>query len=38
MANDVSARFPIDFKRVYTAGLSGGARVAMGRCAGSTVL
>jgi dienelactone hydrolase len=29
MAVDVSKRFPIDSKRVYAAGMSGGARVAM---------
>src|SRR5205807_357211 len=29
MPSDVAARFSIDEKRVYTAGLSGGARVAM---------
>jgi poly(3-hydroxybutyrate) depolymerase len=30
MAVDVTSRFSIDEKRVYTAGMSGGARVAMG--------
>jgi poly(3-hydroxybutyrate) depolymerase len=29
MTADLTARFPIDLKRVYTAGMSGGARVAM---------
>jgi dienelactone hydrolase len=29
MATDVAARFPIDSRRIYTAGMSGGARVAM---------
>jgi predicted esterase len=29
MTEDVQARFPIDSKRVYTSGFSGGARVAM---------
>lgn len=29
MATDVAARFPVDSKRIYTAGMSGGARVAM---------
>ena len=29
MAADVAARFPIDSRRIYTAGMSGGARVAM---------
>jgi hypothetical protein len=29
MAADVDARFPVDSKRKYTAGMSGGARVAM---------
>jgi poly(3-hydroxybutyrate) depolymerase len=29
MTGDVDKRFPIDPKRVYTAGMSGGARVAM---------
>ena len=29
MTGDVDSRFPIDPKRVYTAGMSGGARVAM---------
>jgi hypothetical protein len=29
MTADLTARFPIDLKRIYTAGMSGGARVAM---------
>jgi pimeloyl-ACP methyl ester carboxylesterase len=29
MTEDIAGRFPIDSRRVYTAGLSGGARVAM---------
>jgi hypothetical protein len=29
MATDVAARFPVDSRRIYTAGMSGGARVAM---------
>ena len=29
MATDVAARFPVDARRIYTAGMSGGARVAM---------
>jgi predicted esterase len=35
MSADVVKRFPIDAKRVYTAGLSGGARVAMHVALGS---
>jgi len=35
MAADVGARFRIDEKRVYTAGLSGGARVALGVALGT---
>jgi len=35
MAADVTARFRIDEKRVYTAGLSGGARVALGVALGT---
>jgi pimeloyl-ACP methyl ester carboxylesterase len=35
MGADVTARFTIDEKRVYTAGMSGGARVAMGLAMGS---
>jgi hypothetical protein len=30
MMTDVSGRFPLDAQRVYTAGMSGGARVALG--------
>ena len=29
MATDVAKRFPVDARRIYTAGMSGGARVAM---------
>jgi len=29
MATDVTTRFPVDSRRIYTAGMSGGARVAM---------
>ena len=29
MSKDVAKRFPVDMKRVYTAGMSGGARVAL---------
>jgi hypothetical protein len=29
MTADITGRFPVDLKRVYTAGMSGGARVAM---------
>ena len=29
MATDVAARFPVHLRRIYTAGMSGGARVAM---------
>ena len=29
MATDVATRFPVDSRRIYTAGMSGGARVAM---------
>jgi poly(3-hydroxybutyrate) depolymerase len=29
MSADITARFPVDLERVYTAGMSGGARVAM---------
>jgi hypothetical protein len=29
MSDDLTARFPADLKRIYTAGMSGGARVAM---------
>lgn len=36
MGDDVSRRFSIDKKRVYTAGMSGGARVAMGVALGSS--
>lgn len=36
MANDVLTRFRIDERRVYTAGMSGGARVAMGTALAST--
>lgn len=35
MGGDVTARFSIDEKRIYTAGMSGGARVAMGLALGS---
>ena len=35
MGADVTARFSIDEKRIYTAGMSGGARVAMGLALGS---
>ena len=35
MGADVTARFSIDEKRIYTAGMSGGARVAMGLAMGS---
>jgi predicted esterase len=35
MTVDVSSRFPIDNKRVYAAGMSGGARVALGIALGS---
>lgn len=35
MAADVGQRFRVDNKRVYTAGMSGGARVAMGIALGS---
>ncbi len=36
MASDVLTRFHIDERRVYTAGMSGGARVAMGTALAST--
>lgn len=36
MASDVLTRFRIDERRVYTAGMSGGARVAMGTALAST--
>ena len=29
MSADITGRFPVDLKRIYTAGMSGGARVAM---------
>jgi pimeloyl-ACP methyl ester carboxylesterase len=35
MGADVTARFSVDEKRIYTAGMSGGARVAMGLAMGS---
>ena len=38
MAADVDARFRVDPKRVYTAGMSGGARVAMGLALGSDLI
>jgi poly(3-hydroxybutyrate) depolymerase len=38
MLTDVGARFGIDQKRIYTAGMSGGARVALGIALGSTVV
>lgn len=38
MGADVTVRFSIDDKRIYTAGMSGGARVAMGVALGSPKL
>lgn len=38
MARDVATRFSLDPKRVYTAGMSGGARVAMGVALGNNVI
>lgn len=38
MARDVASRFSLDEKRVYTAGMSGGARVAMGVALGNNVI
>ena len=38
MAVDIGNRFAIDEKRIYTAGMSGGARVAMGMALGSNNL
>lgn len=38
MADDVNRRFRVDPKRIYTAGMSGGARVALGIALGSSGL
>lgn len=38
MTADVTARFRIDARRVYTAGMSGGARVAMGVALGTNLV
>jgi dienelactone hydrolase len=38
MVADVSGRFHVDAKRVYAAGMSGGARVAMGIALGSNLM
>ena len=38
MAADVLSRFTVDAKRVYTAGMSGGARVALGVALGSEAI
>lgn len=38
MAADVDERFAVDVKRIYTAGMSGGARVAMGIALGSNLI
>ena len=38
MSTDVSRRFSIDLQRVYLAGMSGGARVAMGIAMANTTI
>ena len=38
MARDVASRFSVDEKRVYTTGMSGGARVAMGVALGNNFI